>query len=305
MKLNDRSRRMSGTGDTFEQVVARRQARRSFLKKGLAAAPILAIAPSLVGRSKAAGPTLNFEAVPLGNQDQIVVPSGYKSEVVVRWGDPLFLNAPEFDPSNLTAAAQRQQFGYNCDFLMYFSLPLDGPTNSRRGLLTVNHEFTNPELMFANYTPDTATKAQMEIEMAAHGVSVVEIVRRDTGWTYSRRSRFNRRITAETRIELTGPAVGHPLLKTSYDSSGSFVFGSLNNCGGGVTPWGTLLTAEENFNQYFANANSLDASDPRRAIHSRYGLTTGASERRWEKFFDRFDSQKNPMNLSVSGGSSR
>jgi len=134
----------------------------------------------------------------------------------------------------------------------------------------------------------------MEIEMAAHGVSVVEIVRRDTGWTYSRRSRFNRRITAETRIELTGPAVGHPLLKTSYDSSGSFVFGSLNNCGGGVTPWGTLLTAEENFNQYFANANSLDASDPRRAIHSRYGLTTGASERRWEKFFDRFDLAKEP-----------
>ncbi len=296
MTLNEKVCRTEGRGEKFEEVVARRLARRSFLKGGLAAAPLLALAPSLFAEKSEAAVQggLSFQPVPLGNQDRIVVPEGYKSQVLIRWGDPLFPNAPAFDPLNLTAEAQRQQFGYNNDFLSFFSLPLGGPVNSRRGLLAVNHEFTNPELMFQGYNANNVTKAQVDVELAAHGVSIIEIGRRDGGWQFFTRSRFNRRFTAETRIEITGPAAGHNLMKTSYDPSGSFVFGMLNNCGGGQTPWGTLLTAEENFNQYFANNSALADSDPRKAIHTRYGLTAAASEKRWERFYSRFDLAQEP-----------
>ena len=95
--------------------------------------------------------------------------------------------------------------------------------------------------------------------------------------------------TGETEIEITGPAAGDDLLKVSYDPDGTTARGSFNNCAGGKTLWGTTLTCEENFNQYFANRNALPDSDPRKAIHTRYGLPAGSSERRWENFHDRFN----------------
>lgn len=282
--------------ERFEEVLARRLDRRSFLKKSLVAAPALVISTAMLqSKSEAAAAnSLEFQPVSLSTGDNIIVPPGYNSQVLMRWGDPLFRDSPPFDPFNQTPEAQRRQFGYNCDFLSFFSLPLGGQINSNRGLLTVNHEFTNPELMFAGYNANNATRNQVDVELAAHGLSIVEIQRKGDEWQPVIRSRFNRRITAESRIEITGAAAGHDLLKVSYDQAGSFVFGTLNNCGGGQTPWGTLLTAEENFNQYFANNNSLAASDPRRAMHTRYGLPTGASDRRWERFHSRFDLAKEP-----------
>ncbi len=99
---------------------------------------------------------------------------------------------------------------------------------------------------------------------------------------------LNRRITATTPFTFTGPAAGSDLLKTSADPTGRKVLGTLNNCGGGVTPWGTVLSGEENFNQYFGNAAAV--TDPvAKARLARYGLPTGASERKWERFDDRFD----------------
>ncbi len=63
---------------------------------------------------------------------------------MLNWGDPLVAGAPAFDPDNQTGEAQAMQVGYNCDNLQWFDLPFGG-------ILTVNHEYTNPELMFGDY----------------------------------------------------------------------------------------------------------------------------------------------------------
>ena len=102
-------------------------------------------------------------------------------------------------------------------------------------------------------------------------------------------------------MQITGPAAGDDIMKVSYDQTGRLVRGMLNNCGGGTTPWGTVLTCEENFNQYFANRAGLADIDERKANHTRYGvgsnvtgLPIGRSERGWELYHDRFDLTKDP-----------
>lgn len=69
------------------------------------------------------------------------------------------------------------------------------------------------------------------------------------GYRIARSSAFDRHIHGETPIMLSGPVAGNPLLVAASDETGTMVNGAFNNCGGGVTPWGTYLTAEENFYQ--------------------------------------------------------
>ena len=124
---------------------------------------------------------------------------------------------------------------------------------------------------------------------------MVEIRRNDSGqWEVVLDSAYNRRITATTPMEVTGPAAGIELLKTSDDDTGTLVLGTLNNCAGGYTPWNTVLTGEENFQQYFANVAQLAEDDPIRLVHERYGLNEKASDRRWEEFYPRFDVAREP-----------
>src|ERR1044072_2182375 len=187
MTANYRFKKSETPGETFEEICSRRVARRTFLKSSLAALPVMALAPTLLTTKAAAPEKLTFTAVPLGTQDQIVVPSGYTAQPLLRWGDPLFPEAPAFDANNLTPEAQRRQFGYNCDFLSFLPLPFGKQKNSKRGLLFVNHEYTNPELMFSGYSASNTTKTIVDIELAAHGNSIVEIEKRGAEWRYVRR----------------------------------------------------------------------------------------------------------------------
>ncbi len=271
-------------GETFQRVLAR----RTFLK-GAAAGVTWAMCPP--GARAQDGSSLTFSSISLSTEDALLVPPGYSASVLLRWGDPLTADAPEFDVRNQTAEAQAQQFGYNCDFLGYF--PLSGADSNAAGLLVVNHETSSGALMFPNYVAANATRQQVDVEMAAIGLSVVEIRRRAGVWEYVRGSAFNRRLTVETEMLITGPAAGHEWMKTSYDPSGTRVRGTMNNCAGGKTPWGTVLTAEENFQGFFANRNALPDGDVR-ANHTRYGVSTGASGRRWELHHDRFNLVREP-----------
>ncbi|MDF5754460.1 PhoX family phosphatase [Spongiactinospora sp. TRM90649] len=247
--------------------------------------------------------SLRFTAVPPNTDDKLTVPEGYRSAVVVRWGDPVLPGAPEFDFDNQTAAAQAAQFGYNCDFVAIF--PLGGKD---RALLWVNHEYTDEALMFRGYTDGTAaTEEQIRIGLAAHGGSVAEIERvgRTGQWrlvTKGRR-RYNRRITAQTPMRFSGPAAGSALLRTAADPKGVAPIGTINNCAGGSTPWGTILTAEENFNQYFVGGNGVP--EAQKPYLQRYGVSVTTAipsgSRRFDRIEERFDLAKHPNEINRFG----
>ncbi len=220
------------------------------------------------------------------------VAEGYDAGILIRWGDPLFKGAPSLDPANQTAARQARQFGYNNDYIGYLPLPA-GSANSDHGLLCVNHEYTNPELMWPGLNRRNraaVTEDQAAVEMAAHGHSVIEVKKNAAGWTVVADSRYTRRITASTAIELTGPAAGSNRLKTSADPTGRRVLGTINNCAGGRTPWGTVLIAEENIHKYFAGKPGVGAET---GNHKRMGIK-GRPDLGWGKYQDRFDVSKEP-----------
>jgi hypothetical protein len=160
--------------------------------------------------------------------------------------------------------------------------------------LVISHEYTNAELMFASWDGQLGSKTRemVDIELAAHGLTIVEIQRNARGvWRHVQDSPYNRRLTGETSMALDGPAAGHPWLKTSYDSTGTLVRGTLGNCSGGITPWGTVLTAEENTNFYFSGAADSVAEESIRAIHKRYGIWDCYG---WARHHERFDVSKEP-----------
>ncbi len=117
------------------------------------------------------------------------------------------------------------------------------------------------------------TPEQTAIEIMAHGGGVIEVIKENGQWRVVDGSQYARRITGETEMTIAGPAAGHDLLKTSADPTGTKVLGMLNNCAGGKTPWGTWLTAEENFHGYFGG--SAPEGGPLAESYKRYGVPGG------------------------------
>lgn len=280
-------------GAPFEEILRRRVSRRQALGVGLVLSTAAVVRPRLaVARPGRQGAEPSFKPIGPETSDRIVVPEGFRSDVLLRWGDPLDPTVPPLDLGAQDAELQGRRFGFNCDFLMFFPLPATS-RNPVRGLLWVNHEYTDGLMMFPDYDPANPSREHVEVELAAHGASVVAVERGQGGWRYRVHDDRNRRLTATTPIRITGPAAGDEWLQTGTDPTGTAVLGMLNNCGGGLTPWGTVLSCEENFNQYFAN-QSMVADPAVAAAHARYGLPEGGSARKWERFFDRFDLTKEP-----------
>jgi secreted PhoX family phosphatase len=283
-----------------EAAIARNPSRRAFLKAGLGAS----LLPFIGGVAACASDggeeiekMLGFPNVATSSGDAMTVPPGYR-ETLTRWGDPLLPGAPEFrgDAAETSAEAELQ-FGDNHDAMFYFGFRnADGSERSDSGLLVINHEYINPEYYYApgadpaNWLlPFTLEKARKGL--AGHGISVVEVRRKaDGAWEYVRNSIYNRRITGYTPIEVTGPARGHELLRTAADPSGTQVLGTLNNCAAGMTPWGTYLTCEENFNGYFGWNGSRTPS----AMENRYGIARDGFGYLWHTVDPRFDVSATP-----------
>lgn len=306
---HDYSSHLKNKDSEFSQLVEKAVSRRQFLRNaGLAglgaffmASPLsqaiaeststAAVMPTEVAKTSVST-LMGFKAIPMSTADMVVVPEGYKYEVLVSWGDPIFPDAPVFDPAGKTpASAQEQQFGDNNDGMSFF------PIDENRGVLAINNEYINPELMFA-HEGKAMTAEDVKTAQAAHGVSIIEVVKQDSRWVLDKAGKLNRRITAITAMDLTGPAAGHALMKTSADATGTRVLGTMNNCANGQTPWGTYLTCEENFNNYFGTA---DASFKPTELMQRYGIEVEEKRYQWNKFDERFDIAKSPNEMNRFG----
>ena len=250
---------------------------------------------------------LGFKSVAVSTGDAMVVASGYVAEPFLLWGEPINSFGPAFQSdAGQGWEAQEQQIGDNHDGMSFF--PLDGATTGKgttsdEGLLVINHEYINPEYFYkpeadatnwlAPFTYDKVRKA-----LAAHGVSVVHIKRASNGtWSHVKSSSYNRRITGYTPMTVSGPAAGNDLLKTAADPTGRNVLGTLNNCANGMTPWGTYLTCEENFNGYFGSRTAFTGT----ILQNRYGISAGGFGYNWHSVDDRFEVNLTPNETNRFG----
>jgi secreted PhoX family phosphatase len=272
-------------------------ARRTWLMGGVGAA-----VASLFGGATLAGCATGSSATTLGRRigfasvtmaagDTVVVPPGYTARAIYRWGDPVGIAAamPAFKPdASNSAAEQGVQAGMHHDGMAIFPL---GPD---RALLVMNHEYVDEGLLFSDGLK-TWSAEKVAKSMAAHGVSVIELARADTGWRQVLPSAYARRITAATPMQIAGPAAGNAMLKTAADPAGTRALGTFNNCANGYTPWGTYLTCEENFVNYFEGPAEPDAHQ------KRWGLKKGGGLYRWHEHEERFDATKHPNEFNRFG----
>lgn len=279
---------------TFESVLNARLSRRNVLKGGFGlaagtffggaltgclsdsnsvAAPVAPVAP--------AAPTFNFNAVAKSVADTLTVPSGYTARVLYRLGDPIDGSVADYRNDGTDSADSfEHRAGDHHDGMHYFGLNTAGTSadyaNSKRGLLVMNHE--NITQIFLHTASDVAATmptssrvpAQIDKEVNVHGVSVIEIVRDGGPFQVNKGSAFNRRITAASLMDMSGPVRGHSLLATKFSPGATQTRGTLNNCAHGYTPWGTYLTCEENWAGYFKRPASSTLSAKAAAAQNRY-----------------------------------
>ncbi len=208
--------------------------RRDFLTF-LGVSGIMATLPSdLLAKAKQS-PLPSLEP---GKIDKLMTVEGISSKVLIRWGDRL--NSEE-------------KFGFNNDYIAFHSLEKD------KGILWVNHEYVDPKFI-KGYE---RSKENIDLEMKEVGGSLLEIELKNGSWTMVADSSYNRRLDACTRIPF---AWDEPI--GGSDSA----MGTLSNCAGGFTPWGTILTCEENYDMFYGDVD-------------RKGNQITRSEMQWNKFY--------------------
>ncbi|MCA3243624.1 MAG: PhoX family phosphatase [Rubrivivax sp.] len=314
----------------FAQVLEQGIGRRGMLKGGLGGALAAMIAPvaavSLAGcggdddvvvspPAPPVAPTetlLGFAAVARTLADTNTVPVGYTARVILACGDPMAGGVPAYKNDG-TDTNYAQRVGDCHDGIQYFGLSATGTrddNSSNRALLAMNHEYITPVVLHvAGPSARPRPASETDIEVDCHGVSINEVAKDAAGLFQAvATSSFNRRITGSTEIQLSGPARGNALFVTKFSTDGTKTRGTLNNCGNGKTPWGTLLTTEENWSGYYARAAGDQAlrSAKLNASFARYGrsvtATAAASSRYgWETAGS--DDKYARWNTSVTGTS--
>jgi secreted PhoX family phosphatase len=278
----------------IQDLIAQRLSRRGVLG-GAAGLGSLALAGCAT--PQAAGGEASFKSVAATNADAVTVPTGYSARTLIAWGDALFDGAGPLDLDRLTRAEQEARFGQNNDMLAIFPARWGFPWRAEGStfVMCANHEYFDPSLMWPGLgDPRMLDADRTQAMMASMGVTVMAVQEdkaRKT-WRVVTDPRpgagVNRRITPFTPVAFTGPAASHPWIAAAGGAfraaeggpAGTIPCGTLANCAGGYTPWGTYLTSEENFDSYFMNSDpaaaASAAADPALAADARsfrYPLT--------------------------------
>jgi uncharacterized protein len=225
----------------LDELIQGRLSRRTAMKAGafLAAGAIFPMGffgKSFAKRPQGATGIIPFLPIAPSDQDALILPEGFEYTIIRQWGDKI---------------SETEYFGYNNDYVDF--LPIDllqGGNNSEDGIMVVNHEYPLP-LFVSGYTYEDRmankkkTPEQITAEKQCVGMSIFRVKKVQGEWQFVMDEKYNRRIDANTRIQLTGKAAGTPEVKSAI-----YVSGSLANCSGGKTPWGTVLSGEENFQDY-------------------------------------------------------
>ncbi len=282
---------------TMHDVLGVRMHRRHVLKGGVGAMTMASL--GTLGLTACATSTIATDAAVLGFKgiskavtDRVTVPEGYTATVIYATGDSIDPSVPDYKNDGSDGNFARRA-GDHHDGMHFFGLTAAGAPSTisnDRALLVLNHEnisgtvrFMHPAGQTGNSGAGPRPESESLKEIEAHGVSIIELAKNSGKFGMVKASSFNRRITAATLIEIAGPARGTAFMKTRFSTAGTQTRGTINNCGNGYTPWGTYLTAEENWAGYFARGADAAARSPREnAALLRNGIRPGAAgANRW------------------------
>jgi len=292
----------------FSSVLNALMTRRSLLRSSAGVATLTAASGMLLvgcdddDSNPVAPRTLGFSPVPKSLEDRVRIPEGYSASILYALGDPVASGIAAYANDGSDDGNWDKRAGDHHDGMAYYPLP-KGSASSTDGLLAINHEaLTDIYLHVNGPTAVDGVRPLAEVlkEQYAHGVAVIRVTASEGTWSVDRNATQNKRWHVNSQMEISGPARGSDLLVTKLSPAATTAFGTLNNCGHGVTPWGTYATGEENWFAYFTLDESGDSPDL-----ARYGIsssTQGFNYRGWDTPTDGGDLQKR-FDVSRTAGS--
>ncbi len=174
---------------------------------------------------------LPLTAIVPSSEDALTLSPGLKYKVLLTWNQKL--------------NQKGERFGYNNDFIAF--VPLD--SKGSEAILWVNHEYHDPITVGGWRPGQPRTLKQINKERKSVGGSLVHVKKTENGWSLVQNSKYNRRLDGFTKI---------PLISEEPIRGTRAAVGTLGNCAGGVTPWGTILTAEENYFNFVGDVEFKD-----------------------------------------------
>jgi len=295
----------------FSDIMAAASSRRSILRGTLASAATGFLAPSMASAQSLTWPRnqnrelVDFKEVTIAqasvDQTLPTISDDYTYQSFIPWGTPIEPGATtpyEGDPSSRPSSEEAAlQVGIGHDGIFFFPDTADiisrgvevsrypgvfPAVSNNKGMLCVNHEFGLNTHVLGKPAPQSLEDVRLAQNVM--GVSVIAIQKRGRFGTWEVINSPNtRRITPNTPVKFSGPVAGSALLE---NPEGNVPLGTINNCGAGITPWGTYLTCEENFNGYFGSQNTSFTPTTRQA---RYGLTRFGFGFGWFNYDKRFE----------------
>ncbi len=174
---------------------------------------------------------LIFKGIQPTSEDKLVLAPGLHYHIISRWGDPI--------------NQKGEIFGFNNDFTCFLPLARKYGPGEKQGLLWVNHESIIPEFIHHKKSSElSGSREEVLQEQKLVGGSIIHIKRAEGKWILRKNSEYNRRLHGRTPIPFSH----------NYKIFGSDkALGTLANCAGGLTPWNTFLSCEENFQHFYGD----------------------------------------------------